>query len=347
MQDILSNARAFSNCISLGWYCGTASAMAKYGLRSSSGPFDWYWSDLKPVIKQIETRFTDFLVRENLEPLADRPKGFRDCKYGFEYFHDIENDLDTDYNLIYSKYKRRSDRFLNMAKKPTVFFRAVRSKDEISYISKNHQYIEEVLQDLNQNNIIVYLCPNDIGNFPQETLAFGLHIKDYVYDAGGLRDMFDSSPELVQLCRQILDADTIKYNKRFDLYSNDSCAADIYSRIKEDDPEVGRGILKLLNAEEDEGILLWGIGHQGTAMYTYLKGKKIKIKGLIDSNCASRSFDTYTISSFDSIEAEDKVFISIADKKAVRSIKNRLKEKYPKIRVADYYELSRVIEEQG
>lgn len=34
--------------------------MAKLGLRSHSGPFDWYYSDYWAVLKQMENDFSDF-----------------------------------------------------------------------------------------------------------------------------------------------------------------------------------------------------------------------------------------------------------------------------------------------
>ena len=52
----------YNSFISLGWFCGVASSMSKYGLRSFSSPFDWYFSDFKSVLHFIETDFIDFLA---------------------------------------------------------------------------------------------------------------------------------------------------------------------------------------------------------------------------------------------------------------------------------------------
>ena len=54
----------FRHYISLGCFCGTASAMSKYGLRSFSGPFDWCVSSLSGILHFMENNFTDFLCRE-------------------------------------------------------------------------------------------------------------------------------------------------------------------------------------------------------------------------------------------------------------------------------------------
>lgn len=87
--------RPYSNCISLGWFCGTAGSMAKLGLRSHSGPFDWYYSDYWAVLKQMENDFSDFMMKENLKMMKEG--NFCDLKYGFRYLHDIKYDLETIY----------------------------------------------------------------------------------------------------------------------------------------------------------------------------------------------------------------------------------------------------------
>lgn len=84
----------FINCISLGWFCGTASSLAKLGLRNFSGPFDWYYSDFNYVIDQIKNEFFDFMMKENLEVLADNKKVFKDKKYGLYFWHDVEEDFE-------------------------------------------------------------------------------------------------------------------------------------------------------------------------------------------------------------------------------------------------------------
>lgn len=187
----------YSNCISLGWSCGTAASMAKCGLRSSSGPFDWYLSHLSSVMRQIEAGFTDFMQRENLEPFADDSKKFRDCKYDFEFLHDIENDLDTDYNEIVDKYKRRIVRFETQIKSPTIFFRSVRDVDEKVYIMKYYQNINAILKGFNPANKIIYLLPESMGEFPDGMDYFTLYIESYPFDEALIQDMFDHSLELL------------------------------------------------------------------------------------------------------------------------------------------------------
>lgn len=55
----------FEQFISLGLHCFTAASMSKYGLRSSSGPFDWLiTADFGWVLRYMETDFSGFWIRE-------------------------------------------------------------------------------------------------------------------------------------------------------------------------------------------------------------------------------------------------------------------------------------------
>ena len=79
----------YDNCISLGWFCGKASSMAQYGLRSFSGPFDWCTSNLNSVLKMLENDFEDFMKKENLAVVGQDTKTLYDKKYGFSYNHEV------------------------------------------------------------------------------------------------------------------------------------------------------------------------------------------------------------------------------------------------------------------
>ncbi|MCR5799068.1 MAG: papain-like cysteine peptidase [Lachnospiraceae bacterium] len=332
----------FSNCISLGWFCGTASAMSKYGLRSISGPFDWYFSDLKAVITQMNIDFEDFLDRERLEVLEDNPTRFSDSKYGFLFFHEIKKNLDTDYTDIKNKYDRRIRRFQELTQEPTLFLRAVRSPEEKGYIVKEYEEINRVIKKNNPDSIIIYLTTDKMGRLPDTVLSFSLNIDDYKFDATSLRCMFDKSPELLQFCRDHLNPEYIADNKRFDGDSNSSRAAEMFSMIKEDREEVSDSIRNIFNLQGNKGIYLWGIGYHGKAMLEFLEKKDIIIDGLVDSNLCGREYRGYMIGSFDSIPNNSNVVITIADKKSVDSIKKMLDAK--NAIVCDYQRLYEMID---
>lgn len=60
----------YDHIVSLGWYCGIASSMAKNGFRENSGPFDWMFSSLEGVLHFLESSFEDFLDWNHLEILS-------------------------------------------------------------------------------------------------------------------------------------------------------------------------------------------------------------------------------------------------------------------------------------
>lgn len=303
----------YDNCISLGWYCGTASSLAKYGLRSFSGPFDWYFSDFQGVLRQIDGEFRDFLMKDNLEIAADNPRSFRDVKYGFRFFHDVHYDLDSEYPDIRDKYLRRIDRFMQAISNPTCFFRAVRSMEELEFISNHKDYIDSILKRKNPDNSVIYVYVNGMNPHGYQVKGYELSISEYGMDAAALRDMFDTSPELIHICHNVLEPDIVNKNKRYDDASNAACAAEIYRMMQEGDDRVCIGLMKGLNATPDSGIWLWGAGFQGKAMQSYLEKQGVRILGVIDSNRLSFDAHGFSCKSPEDIENCGKIFIAIAD----------------------------------
>lgn len=86
----------FDYFISLGWFCGMAGSLAKHGFRSGAGPFDWCESDLKGVLHFMDTDFSDFLSKENLEEDLHNPFAYCDKKYNLLLNHDINFDFRTE-----------------------------------------------------------------------------------------------------------------------------------------------------------------------------------------------------------------------------------------------------------
>lgn len=157
-----ASGEPYSNCISLGWFCGTASTLSKLGLRNHSSPFDWYFSHYWAVLKQIEDDFQDFMKKEHLEIVEDNKKVFIDKKYGFYCNHDTKEDFDAEYDGIYKRYCRRANSFRTAIVHPTVFFRCIRNQEEIDYINANWDYAENLLKSYNPENRIIYLYHNGL-----------------------------------------------------------------------------------------------------------------------------------------------------------------------------------------
>ena len=208
--------KKYENCFSLGCNCWAAASLAKLGLRSFSGPFDWYWSDFDSVISQIDNEFADFMKKENLEIDDSNPKVFWDKKYNFYCIHDIKEDFESEYTEIYDKYIRRAERFMESIKKPTCFFRAIRSEDEIEYIINNEKYIERVLKKYNSKNSIVYILLSNMKPLPDHFRWFRLSIDQYIGNAYEMRNMFCQSGELLRFCENLLSLEHMKLNKKYD-----------------------------------------------------------------------------------------------------------------------------------
>lgn len=280
--------KRFECCISLGWFCGTASSMGKCGLRSHSGPFDWYFSDLEPVLKTIETEFCDFMKRENLVVDHADQSVFIDTKYGFHCNHDITYDFDTEYPSIYQKYMRRAERFLRDTKYPTCFIRAVRSEEELQFIEGNEEYILKTIRKRNPENEIIFLLLKDMKSLPCNCIFqwFRLGIASYAGYPYDMRMMFESSKKFLGFCsKKILSEEAIACNKRFD-----RGRLDMGEKIGFLIERLGRGIggIELVLKEYwktiDCGIYLWGAGKYGKVVLRFMLDKGIKIKGVIDSD---------------------------------------------------------------
>jgi len=133
----------FDNYISLGSACHVAASMEKLGIRSFSGPFDWYVSSFKGVLECLENDFKDFLCRDNLQ-ILDNPTYFKDLKYDFTFSHEITTSLDDEYDLVCEKYKRRIENFKRRIQERTCFLRAI-SPNEVDYVKNNSAYIQNLI----------------------------------------------------------------------------------------------------------------------------------------------------------------------------------------------------------
>lgn len=108
---------------SLGYDCTCARYMAKYHLRSYSGPFDWITlCDYKTRMEYILNDFENFLNKEDLEFIPRPPEkdylnpkmiDFVNKRDKFEFYHDFPKGktLDESFPEIKAKYDRRIKRF--------------------------------------------------------------------------------------------------------------------------------------------------------------------------------------------------------------------------------------------
>lgn len=325
----MENTRYYEHCISLGWFCGTASSLARLGLRGFSSPFDWMFSDLDQVIDQIEHRFIDFMKKENLEVVADDPKVFIDKKYGFYCNHDIKENFETEYADIYVRYSRRAKRFLESVKEPTCFFRAVRSEEEIRYIREHADHIEHVLKRYNPQNTIVYILLEDMDPLPDDFVWFRLSLKQYGTGIFEMRTMFDRSKGLSEFCQTLLREEAMEQNRKYDIKKNGQMEVGsvVDDHVQNGFEGIDRKIADLLDLRDDEAFYIWGGGNNGTHLYRYLIKRDIHVKAIIDNRPKSGFPDDLFIISPNEMEDRSKIFIAIGDESACYQIKEQMKDK--------------------
>lgn len=326
----MEQMKAYENCLSLGWFCGTASSLSKLGLRSFAGPFDWFFSDLDAIINQIDNEFIDFMIRENLEINVNKPTEFKDKKYNFYCNHDIKFNFDKEYAEIYEKYIKRAKRFIENIKKPTCFFRAVRSEKEIDYIIHNADYIENVLKRYNSSNSIVYIILNGMSSLPNNFRWFRLTIEQYIGKTYELRNMFNQSEELLQFCKTLLKPEQISQNKEFDNLKNGQKAGadEVNYHISNDIDGIDKKIIDLFNLQNGEYIYIWGKGESyGIPLYHYLLKRNVKIKAIIDNKFKRGFSGNICVIPPNDVEPNSKIFIAVLNEISNFEIKEQIKHK--------------------
>lgn len=210
-------APLFDYFISLGSSCPIASSMAKYGLRSFSGPFDWLITeDFNWVLHTIETNFFDFLQQNNLEPYLDQEKFFKDKMSGFIFLHENEN-YKSEFDALKQKYAKRIKRFCSAAQKRTCFLRSIPSKKDLDYIMNHAEYIRKVITKNNSENQIIFLAAKEV-EIPED-MPFKTYKMLAPYGGMGhakLRAFFDGASEFLNFCGENYFGSSLLKNLEFD-----------------------------------------------------------------------------------------------------------------------------------
>lgn len=270
----------FEEYISLGFDCRVASSMSKYGLRSFSSPFDWCISEFHNILKCMENNFEDFMSKDNLEELPNKPH-FIDKKYGFYFSHDIENSLVDDFNVIKERYLRRIQGFRSRIKFKTCFIRALENEDELSYIKENKDYINAVIKASNEENEIIYIVNSQFRNVG--TLQFPFFVMDRIpipSSRADVRALFDVSPEVIDYLLKNYNVTKRKDNMLFDLKKE--------AKISEIEL-IRYGLLVkmeytfLERLSISEAIMIYGAGNIGKILYRKIK-KRCQVVCFIDKS---------------------------------------------------------------
>lgn len=293
----------FSNFISLGWTCATASSLAKNGFRNCSGPFDWYYSELKGVLHFIDADFSDFLVKDNLQVLPDNPKHFVDAKYGLHFTHEVDFDFEAEYVDIYLKYMRRIERFRKNIQKPTCFVRTVQDENELHYISENQHYIKRVITKTNELNQIIFLIPKWMKAQKLPFPCFVLNIEEYRGDTRErLRNMLDGHDDFIQYLQSNISKENIASNLIWDSENEYEKGIQKYKILN----YRYNAMLKLFNNDLNisaipEKIVIYGAGNIGRAFFDKCKDL-CQIECFVDKKPDVNEYKGIPILSLDKID---------------------------------------------
>ena len=190
----------FKHFISLGWYCGTAASLTKYGGRSFSSTFDWGFFGFPGVIHALDNCFDDFLNEENLSPRYVEADGLIhvvDTKNDMDFNHEVSSleAYAAQMPAVRKKYRHRIDLlYKTMENFPVCFVRCIRDATEIAYIQKNAEYIASVVGKYNKRNRIIFMVPLGLDIPKDFCFQYFLLNRTCAYRGhNGLRGLFDAN----------------------------------------------------------------------------------------------------------------------------------------------------------
>ena len=288
----------------------------------------------------MESDFADFLLKENLIWKQETPSTFWDTKYGFRFPHDIKMNLDCEYEEVLEKYRRRIDKFRDLTRKPTAFFRLIWNDDEARYIRENKDYIESVIKRGNPESRLV-LCHLEgmVTDAPEGSFL--------IYQQGNTpgiyTDMsfFDKTPKLTDYCKTLLDPAEQEANKRFFLNSilNPRGATSIALGLAQTNALVRS---RIPDAFEGKSWYIWGSGRVGNSAKSLLDEGGIRILGFIDNDPgkAGQESGGIRIHGWDEVSDNARnIFIAVANNEARESIKEQIRLSSPQAQVMDCEDL--------
>lgn len=274
----------FENFVSVGYYCGVAAAMSKLGIRSSSGPFDWYISSFEGVLNCLEEDFEDFLKKENIK-LDENKIAFWNMKYSFYLGHEIKVSFEKDYDSICRKYAHRINNFQEQIKRKTCFIRAIQNVQELEYILNNLPRINAVIKKSNEANEIVYIVNRNIAK--KQSLSYPFFIVSSSYGGSSmeeLRTLFDTNMELQDFFIHNFDETKRYKNLLFDLQKQNNRLEYRYDLMD----KIDRIDLKKIDIPQK--IIIYGAGRVGKNFYHKICGR-CKVLFFIDQNPKENSYE--------------------------------------------------------
>lgn len=174
---------------SLGEDCACTMFMKKYGLRISSGPFDWLTkASFVQRLDMIESNFLDFLNPNYLSKMGyienEKKDTYENTKTGFYFYHDFPTGVPflEAFPDIQKKYNRRIERFYTSVRESENVLLIWLSRDKVLDSNILFQSYERIKNIFPNTNIDLLVLENDfdIIEFKYEQLT--PHILKITYD---------------------------------------------------------------------------------------------------------------------------------------------------------------------
>lgn len=292
----------YNDVVSIGKNCLVASGLGKNGYRSFSGPFDWCDTTMQCVMHYLETDFSDFLLRENIKIDANNPYIFYDSITGMTFYHDLNNNLDDEFDNIKIKYQRRIDKFKEVLNKGACLVRFVFDQNELDWIIVNNDGCKKYIKQYNVINDIVYvihkrlMIPNDV-NF------IYFFYNDPLFLGTGrelLRSSFDriENDALNLYLAEHYSLEKRKRNIIFDL-KNEQKRTDKIELLKIKIKEINVDNTKIAYP-----IVIYGVADVGKKLYNKIS-EKVNVLGFIDKFPTSSNYLNKPIWRFSDYKYED------------------------------------------
>lgn len=313
----------FDYFISLGERCPIAASMEKYGLRSFSAPFDWLVTrNFNWVLQYLETDFSGFLLRENLEQYGEYPNYFREKQSDIWFLH--ENDsFEHHYEKIKNKYDRRIGKFLEKTRSKVCYLRSMRTEQDYEYIVQNAERIKNVIKRNNSDSEIVFLCDSDV--VKGRKFPFPYYNMPRSWDSNiPLNAFFDNADEFLSFCGENYSGKNFMKNVSFTLENEKYRDKLLLRRYK---------TLTALLAHDfscdikSDKTIIYGAGAIGKELYKKIKNLTSVIC-FIDKKKKEKEFEGVPIVRVEDVKSEEGVKVIVSAAYDFQNIKEGLMDKF-------------------
>lgn len=139
----------YDDVFSLGQWCATSMCLKKLGLRSFSGPFDWFGQDVRlgRYLGMISSGFRGFFAKEDMrklkEDLSEGTEVYMDAVNGWKTRHEFKMGVSFDEN--YARFSAQLDR---RAKRLIGSLKPGRRVLLVHWLAEGHYSREETVSDM-------------------------------------------------------------------------------------------------------------------------------------------------------------------------------------------------------